>query len=232
MPFGQWTVRWIEASEMHYLDAIKAYNVRVALPSPGKTALLVVDMQRYFEGVAQPVLTNVVRLLTACRAAGIPIAFTRHGHRDPRADGGMLARWWNDLIGYGTPEWELMVELHPAPGEPIIDKNRYSAFHGTHLDAWLVENRIEDVIITGVLTNCCCETTARDAFVRDYRVFFVADGTATVNEELHLSSLKNLAFGFAHVVDAKDLWDWATTLSHLQTSMGDRGKKALGTAHS
>lgn len=202
---------------MDCLEAIKTYNVREALPFPGKTALLVIDMQRYFEGVAQPILTNVVRLLTACRAGGVPIAFTRHGHRDPRVDGGMLARWWNDLIEYGAPEWELMEELHPEPGEPIIDKNRYSAFHETGLDAWLVENRIEDLIITGVLTNCCCETTARDAFVRDYRVFFVADGTATVNEELHLSSLKNLAFGFAHVTAAKALWDWANDLTSSPT---------------
>ncbi|GLI32892.1 isochorismatase family protein [Desulforhabdus amnigena] len=199
---------------MDYLEAIKAYNVREALPSTGKTALLVIDMQRYFEGVARPILKNVLSLLSACRTAEMKIAYTRHGHQDPKVDGGMLARWWGDVIRYGDPEWELIKEFHPRPGEPIFDKTRYSAFHGTNLDAWLNENGIEDLIVTGVLTNCCCETTARDAFVRDYRVLFVADGTATVNEELHLASLKNLAFGFAHVVDVKVLCDWAKSTPH------------------
>lgn len=55
------------------------------------------------------------------------------------------------------------------------------------------------------MTNCCCETTARDAFVHDYRVFFVADATATANRELHIASLKNLAFGFAHVIDTEQI---------------------------
>lgn len=126
----------------------------------------------------------------------------------------MLARWWGDLIIYGTDEWEQIKELSPKSAEPIIDKTRYSAFYGTNLDEWLHQNAIEDLIITGVLTNCCCETTARDAFVRDYRVFFVADGTATVNEELHLASLKNLVFGFVHVVDAGSLCGWTISSSH------------------
>lgn len=200
-------------NSMDYLEEIKQFNVREALPSQSKTAVLVIDMQRYFEGVARPILKNILTLLDVCRTAGIKIAFTRHGHHDPKKDGGMLARWWGDLIGYGTKEWELIEELSPKPDEPIIDKIRYSAFHGTNLDEWLHKNGIEDLIITGVLTNCCCETTARDAFVRDYRVFFVADGTATVTDELHLASLKNLGFGFAHVVNAAVLCDWALSAS-------------------
>jgi isochorismate hydrolase len=204
---------------MDYLKEIEAYNVRQALPT-AKTALLVIDMQQYFEGVACPILKNVIAVLQACRTAGMKIVFTRHGHHDLTMDGGMLARWWDNLITYGTKEWELMKELHPGPDEPIIDKSRYSAFHGTNLDEWLQKNEIEDVIITGVLTNCCCETTARDAFVRDYRVFFVADGTATVNDELHLASLKNLAFAFAYVVDANSLCNWA-----LSGSFPSKGHK-------
>ena len=199
---------------MDYLQEVKQYNVRQALLSSDKTALLVIDMQRYFAEVARPILKNVLALLDACRTAGMKIAFTRHGHHDPKLDGGMLAGWWGDLIIFGTDKWELIKELSPKSAEPIIDKTRYSAFYGTNLDEWLHTNGIEDLIITGVLTNCCCETTARDAFVRDYRVFFVADGTATVNDELHLASLKNLVFGFAHVVDAKNLCDWAMSSSN------------------
>ena len=89
--------------------------------------------------------------------------------------------------------------------DEIIDKNRYSVFHGTDLDESLKSRRIDELIITGVMTNCCCETTARDAFVKDYRVFFVSDATATVNDELHVASLKNLAFGFAYIISTEQL---------------------------
>ncbi len=96
-------------------------------------------------------------------------------------------------------------ELKVTTKEAILDKNRYSAFFGTDLDKRLRVEGVEDLLICGVMTNCCCETTARDAFVRDYRVFFVADATATANEELHLSSLKNLAYGFAYIVNTKHI---------------------------
>jgi isochorismate hydrolase len=188
-----------------YLQHIEQYNIRQAWPTPEKAALLVIDMQLYFKPIAQPILNNVLSLIDFCRANGIRIFFTRHGHHDPKKDGGMLARWWGDLIQYGSTEWELLKELGPTPKDTIVNKNRYSAFYGTQLDAELRADEIEDLIICGVMTNCCCETTARDAFMRDYRVFFVADATAAPTEELHIASLKNLAYGFAHIVNTKDL---------------------------
>ncbi|NQU03383.1 MAG: isochorismatase family protein, partial [Syntrophaceae bacterium] len=62
--------------------------------------------------------------------------------------------------------------------------------------------QIEDLVISGVMTNMCCESTARDAYYRDYRVFFLADSTGSINEEMHLASLLNLAFGFSFVTSA------------------------------
>jgi isochorismate hydrolase len=147
----------------------------------------------------------VLSIIETCRAKGIRIIFTRHGHKDITKDGGMLGKWWGDYIVYGSKEWELIKGLSIQDTDVILDKNRYSAFYGTGLDESLRSRNIEEIIITGVLTNCCCETTARDAFVHDYRVFFVSDATATVNEELHVASLKNLAFGFAHAVSTKEL---------------------------
>ena len=191
--------------ENSYLTQIKDYNVRQAWPVPGKAALLVIDMQLYFKPVAQPVVDNVISLIECFRKNDGRILFTRHGHRDPKKDGGMLRRWWGDLILYGSAEWELIDGLPLQDLDTIIDKNRYSAFLGTELDNCLQNTGIEDLIITGVLTNCCCETTARDAFMRDYRVFFVADATAAPTEELHLASLKNLAYGFAYIVTTRDL---------------------------
>ena len=62
--------------------------------------------------------------------------------------------------------------------------------------------KIEDLVVSGTMTNMCCETTARDATMRDYRVFFLADGTGIVNEETQLASLLNLGWGFSFVTTA------------------------------
>lgn len=196
-----------------YLNEINQYNIRQAWPKPGRCALLVIDMQQYFLSMATPILGNVLSIIETCRSKGVRIIFTRHGHKDVSEDGGMLAEWWGDLIEYGSKDWELIKSLEPPDTDGIIDKNRYSVFNGTGLDDSLKSRKIDELIITGVMTNCCCETTARDAFVRDYRVFFVSDATATVNDELHIASLKNLAFGFAHILSTEQLCHY---LSHKE----------------
>ncbi|MDQ7821238.1 MAG: isochorismatase family protein [Candidatus Eremiobacteraeota bacterium] len=188
-----------------FLEEIRRYNVRKAKPCKESLALLVIDMQEFFRPIAAPVLENVNALIGACRRASVPVIFTRHGHRDLSRDGGILAEWWGTLAMVGTPEWELLRELTVAEDEKIIDKMRYSAFHGTDLHQHLTSLTRDQLIITGVMTNCCCETTAREAFMNDYRVFFVSDATATADEELHLSSLRNLAYAFAHVESTKGL---------------------------
>jgi len=188
-----------------YLDRIADWNTRTALPAIGHCALLFIDVQQHFKFTVAGILDNLAVLKETCRKRGVPLFYTRHGHHDPTVDGGMLGVWWTNLIRYGSRNWELIPELAPEEDSRVIDKTRYNAFTGTDLDTRLKSAGIEDVIITGVLTNCCCETTARDAFVRDYRVFFVADATATVSEELHLASLKNLAFGFAYIVSTGQL---------------------------
>jgi isochorismate hydrolase len=190
---------------LDYLNEINGYNIRRAWPKPDRCALLVIDMQRYFLSIARPILGNVLSVIEACKSNGVKIIFTRHGHRDISKDGGMLGKWWEDLINYGSKDWELIDSLKPFGTNEIIDKNRYSVFQGTGLEKWLTSNKIEELIITGVMTNCCCETTARDAFVKDFRVFFVSDATATVNDELHIASLKNLAYSVAHIMSTEQL---------------------------
>jgi isochorismate hydrolase len=189
----------------NHLDDIRKYNVRKAWPRQGKCALLVVDMQNYFLPVASPIVDRVLSIVNACRLRNVRILFTRHGHRDIEKDGGLLLQWWGDCILHGTRDWEIMDVLTPSQTDSVVDKNRYSAFFGTGLDEMLRAEGIEELIITGVMTNCCCETTARDAFMRDYRVFFVSDATAAADEELHLATLKNMAFAFAHVLDTESL---------------------------
>ena len=192
----------------NYLKEISHYNIRKTKPRPSKCAHLVIDMQQYFKSIASPIIGNVISIIETCRSKNMRIIFTRHGLKDLSKDGGMLDKWWGDSIMYGTKDWELIKALHPENNDAILDKNRYNAFHGTGLDESLKSIKVEELIITGVLTNCCCETTARDAFIRDYRVFFVGDATATVNEELHLASLNNLAFGFSHIVSTDQVCGW------------------------
>ena len=81
----------------------------------------------------------------------------------------------------------------------MVLKHRHSAFYNTDLDTVVRCLGAKDLVIAGVMTNLCCESTARDAYYRDYRVFFPADGSGSVSEDLHLAALSGLAFGFAYV---------------------------------
>lgn len=168
-------------------------------------ALLIIDMQEYFRAVATPILPSLRSLIQCCRQAKLPIIFTRHAHRDPAIDGGMLAKWWDELIVDGTPAAELLPEIAPLSNEKIVSKHRYSAFFETDLQATLKRQQIKQIIIGGVMTNLCCETTARDAFVRDFEVIFLSDGTATSHPDYQQATLLNLAYGFAHILTCQEL---------------------------
>jgi ureidoacrylate peracid hydrolase len=113
--------------------------------------------------------------------------------------------WWEGMCIEGSPESEIHDDISPFPGEKVILKHRYSSFYNTDLETILRCMKIEDLVITGIMTNMCCESTARDAYFRDYRVFFPADATGSINEEMHLASLLNLAFGFAEINTADDI---------------------------
>ena len=165
-------------------------------PKKGETGILLLDLQEYFRGMIEPMLARLQQILSTARKRKIPLIFTQHGH-DVTQEAGILGAWWTDLIIKGTPEARLLPELNIRPEEIIIQKDRYSAFYNTDLEEKLKEKNMKDLCIGGVMTNLCCETTARDAFIRDYRVFFLADGAATGEEDYHLATLKNLSFGFA-----------------------------------
>ncbi|OGF97796.1 MAG: hypothetical protein A2Z06_00605 [Candidatus Glassbacteria bacterium RBG_16_58_8] len=195
--------------------AIDPYNHHVMEPDWERTALLVIDMQRYFldpESPAclpggPPILSNVEKIIRRFRDSGLPVIFTRHVHHDLKHDGGMMARWWKENIMEGTPESEIHPRISPREGEKVILKHRYSAFYNTDLEIVLRCLGVTDLVVTGVMTNLCCESTARDAFFRDFRVFFLLDATGTVCEEFHLSTLINLAYGFAYVTGTSDILD-------------------------
>jgi len=172
---------------------------------PERAALLVIDMQNFFQRIVRPILKNVMRVIQTCRQKDVPIVFTQHGHTKPQTDGGVLGQWWGEVILHGTTDWEFLPEIKIESKDRILPKKRYSAFYKTALESFLRSKGVRDLVISGVMTNLCCETTARDAFMRDYRVFFLIDGTATGKDEHHLATLKNLGFGFAYLMTCDEL---------------------------
>ncbi|MBN2198965.1 MAG: cysteine hydrolase [Candidatus Aminicenantes bacterium] len=203
----------IESKARSWLERIRPYNQHAMRLNPEASALLVVDMQRFFLDEASPtftcgaaaILPGVKRLMDTFRRANRPVVFTRHVHHPGGLDLGIMGWWWKGKCLEGSPESEVHPELAPLPGEKEILKHRYSAFYNTDLETVLRCLKIEDLVVAGIMTNLCCESTARDAYYRDYRVFFPADGTGAVSEDMHLASLLNLAFGFAHVTTCADI---------------------------
>ncbi len=195
-----------------WMKAIAPFDRMDRLFRLNRSALLIVDMQVVFADPAGtsffpsalPVRKRLSALVQDWRAASRPVLFTRHVHKDSVQDGGAMARWWRSLIMEGTADSELVDDLQPLETERVITKCRYDAFANTELEMVLRSMGIEDLIIGGVMTNLCCETTARSAFVKDFNVFFLGDGTATANQELHLSSLRNISFGFGRVLSVQD----------------------------
>ena len=185
-------------------ELIRKYNTHDWVPEKGRTAVLLIDLQEYFREIIIPILENIKKVIQAAREEDIPLFFTQHGHA-PGEDHGILGRWWTDLIIKGSQDPLLLPELDLSPEDHLIPKTTYSAFYQTTLEDKLRKMAITDLVIGGVMTNLCCETTAREAFVRDFRVFFLADGTSTVNEAFHLASLKNLGYGFATLLNCDQL---------------------------
>lgn len=201
------TVESLPARARAWLERIRPYNRHPMRLCRSASALLVVDMQRFFLEAGSPtftcggpaVLPTVERLVEAFRGAGRPVIFTRHVHHPADLDSGLMGWWWEGKCLEGSRESELQPPLAPLPHEKVVFKHRYSAFYNTDLETVLRCLKVEDLVICGVMTNLCCESTARDAYFRDYRVFIPADGTGSINEEMHLASLMSLAFGFAYV---------------------------------
>ncbi len=166
-----------------------------------KAALLVIDMQQYFTDSKSPafvpsaplVQENIQKLIAQFKKEKRPVIYTFFAVGSKEKD--PILNWWGETVTTGSKEAQLT--LSPDPHDLILRKPTYSAFHGTSLHDFLQVNAVESVLITGLLSNLCCETTARDAFNHGYEVFFGLDSTAAYNEDQHLATLLNLSQGFA-----------------------------------
>ena len=178
--------------------------------SPRRSALLVLDMQSYFLNdsshayipSAEAIVPGILELTREYSAWDLPIYYTQH--LNTLEDAGMMAAWWRDLI---TPEHEFnqVISEFDLENGILIKKSQYDAFYQTDLEERLHNQNVSQLVVCGVMTHLCVETTIRSAFVRGFEVFFPVDGTATYNEEFHLATLRNLSHGFAVPVLTKDI---------------------------
>jgi ureidoacrylate peracid hydrolase len=199
------------------------------LLDPRQSALIVVDMQNDFcdsagslaragsdPGLIQAMAPRLLRLLDAARRVRLPIIHVRTEHSPWTDSESWIGRhkdrprvvcfpksWGADYF----PGFEPVTDdgHDPSSHEFVITKHRYSGFVGTDLDLVLRSQRIRSVIMTGEATNVCVESTARDAFMRDYRVAFVADCTASTVQAAHDATLFTIDRHFGTVVNSDEV---------------------------
>jgi ureidoacrylate peracid hydrolase len=189
-----------------------------------RSALIVIDMQNYFvaEGfplevpVAREIVPNINRLATAMRDVGGTVVWVQ-----TTATGGM-ERWGNHHrytlsaegarvrlanLDEAAEGFKLYPALEPAPGDARVKKITYSAFiaGSSDLDALLRRRGIETVLIVGTVTNVCCESSARDAMMLDYRVIMVSDANAALTDEEHAATLNSFLVAFGDVMTSDDV---------------------------
>jgi len=179
-------------------------------PDISRCALIILDMQRYFTRPdsnayipsSDAIIPGILSLERHFRSLGLPIFYTRHINNNKNA--GMMGKWWNKLISEDNPDSLLHERLSPKK-EEIFNKSQYDAFLKTDLEESLRMAEINKVMIAGVMTHLCCETTARSAFCRGFEVLFCGNATSTYNEDFHKASLLNLSHGFAKIIDIYDI---------------------------
>lgn len=214
---------------------------------PATTALLVIDMQRDFlepggfgeslgndVGRLRRTIAPLTTLLAAVRAAGMTVVHTREGHLPDLSDcpPAKLSRGQpSKRIGDPGPKGRILIrgeyghdivdELSPLPGEPVVDKPGKGAFHATGLDALLAERNIQRLLVTGVTTEVCVHTTVREANDRGYECLVLADCVGSYFPEFHRVGLDMIAAQggiFGWVADSTDVLAVLPTTPVLQPS--------------
>jgi nicotinamidase-related amidase len=190
-------------------------------------ALVVVDMQNDFVRVGAPLEVPEARetipvhqdLIAFCRQRAIPIVYTKFVAGPGRT---LIWEWspmlappirccWPghrrsyDDVGKTLDCADIIEELCPQPGDSIVEKFGYGAFHNTALDDILKAHAVESLLITGTVTHICVEETAREAFKRGYRTTIVSDAVSSYLPDLHAATLKNFRLKFGWVSTAKEV---------------------------
>lgn len=190
-----------------------------------RPALIVIDMQNSFvhpEGAIarmgidmsapRAAIPTVKRLVDAAHEVGVPVIFTRLQFKPDYSDAGLLTSLYTAMPDYqamieGTWDAAIHDDLTPAENDYILDKTRYSAFIKTNLEDILQKEGADGVIMTGVTTNVCVESTARDAFQREYHVVLVSDAVAGNDPVTHNGTLESIKYCIGTVASADEVID-------------------------
>ncbi|RKQ35860.1 cysteine hydrolase family protein [Oceanobacillus halophilus] len=187
------------------------------------SALLIIDMQNAFihpEGSlskmgldtsrTSSVIQPIQQLKEEFNKQDRPIIYIQHTHRPDKTDAGLVAKVFPPImeLGHcfdGTWDAEIISELRPDHTDYIVKKHRYSAFYHTQLEEVMKGLGVESLVVTGIATNVCVESTIRDAFYRDINVFVPRECTASFTEEAEQGSFGNFEFAFARVVSVDEM---------------------------
>ena len=183
------------------------------------TALIVIDMTNgwcspdghmtklgFDTAMCRKAVDKCSSLIKYAHESKVPVIFTRHIYHEDYSDSGFIVDEIMPELKSVKPAsadaWsnQIVDRLNPQPEDIIVIKNRYSAFFSTTFTDHLRRLSITDLVLCGVTTSMCVESTARDAAQRDYRTFVVTDATADIEPIRHERALINLEFGFAHLI--------------------------------
>jgi nicotinamidase-related amidase len=215
-------------------DRVAAFEKALA-PAAGRTALIVVDMQRAFlepgEAMEVPpareVVPRIQALLTVFRARRLPVVFTEFLYTEaaPLLVGELHPEHRRAVPGaargFGRPSSSCLAgernvatvaELAPHPDELVVQKPYYDAFHGTVLDGALRARGVTHLVITGTLTDICVLATVVGGFNREYRITVVEDGVATLWPEIQRATLDIIGRAYGRVQPAKTVVDEISNL--------------------
>ncbi|GGF70661.1 cysteine hydrolase family protein [Alteromonas lipolytica] len=194
--------------------------------APARCALCIIDVQNDFASqdymlgqlgidmqVLSPALANINLLQQAAHQADVPVIFiglATSAAQDSASWKTRIARLGGNpeaeiaICREGTPGAEFCFCL-PAPTDKVIFKTRYSGFWQTGLQDYLQSLGVDTLIMTGITTECCVESTVRDAFHLDYHVFVPEDACAAYEPALHAGSLAGMAMSFALITDTSSI---------------------------
>lgn len=190
--------------------------------APANAALLVIDVQNdfiadggFFDKIGADVKTvqkampNLERLVAMARKAGVPVIFVQAIYDPEYLSAPMRERNLRRAVEMPrclTGSWGAdFYSVRPAPGEPVVIKHRYSAILNTELDALLKSRGIRSLLLTGVATDTCVESTGRDAYFIDYYVTIVSDCCGAASESDHLGALKRFDRDYGAIVTSEDV---------------------------
>ncbi|WP_282943433.1 isochorismatase family cysteine hydrolase [Paenibacillus sp. RC67] len=184
------------------------------------TAVIVVDVQNdycHVEGAiaktgidvssVKKMMPNLHSLLQSAREHTIPVIFLKTNHEKATDSEVWLSRFKDGINPIcHTGSWGAeFFEVAPLPDEIVVKKHRYSGFIHTRLESVLQTLKIETLVMTGVSTNLCVESTARDGFMLDYRIVLMRDACAAFSQEEHDMTLKTVDTYFGMVADTKEV---------------------------